>query len=282
MRAPLPASAPWPATALALVLVPAMAVAGCARPAEPVERPAGATVQRPGGATVERPAGTTAPRPGGATTRRARPDGPAPAARPLAGPASLPPVVHRVPTRDKVVFLTYDDTAERDARFLDLVRELRLPVTLFLTDRVTGPGYARFARLRSAGARLQNHTLDHTALRGLPYAGQRAEICGQQHKLRSRFGVRPRLLRPPYGAHDTAIRRAAADCGISAVVLWRASAGPAGRLTFTRGPRRLLPGDVIAVAPDEPATPDLRARTTRLLRTVREEGLRVARLEDYF
>src|SRR5690606_9342188 len=144
----------------------------------------------------------------------------------------LPPVIDRVPTRDKVVFLTYDDGAAADPGLIDLVRERRLPVALFLTDSVAGPGYAHFARLRAVGVSLQNNTLDHPALRGLPYAGQRAEICGQQRKLRSRFGARPRFLRPPHGAYDTATLRAAADCGIAAVVLSRVTVRPDGRLGF--------------------------------------------------
>ena len=182
--------------------------------------------------------GLTAPR---RRRPRARPPRPPPAARPARRAPALLPVVDRVPTRDKVVFLTYDDGAERDPRFVDMVRELRLPVSMFLTDSVVGPGYGHFARLRAVGAAVQNHTLDHTALRGLPYAGQRAEICGQQNKLKSRFGVRPRLFRPPYGAYDTTTLRAAADCGITAVVLWRASMDDAD-LTLRRrrppAPRR--------------------------------------------
>ena len=65
-----------------------------------------------------------------------------------------------------------------------MVRELRLPVSMFLTDSVAGPGYGHFARLQSVGASIQNHTLGRATLRGLPYAGQRAQICGQQDKLR--------------------------------------------------------------------------------------------------
>lgn len=151
---------------------------------------------------------------------------------------------------------------------------------MFLTDSVVGPGYAHFARLRSVGATLQNHTLDHAALRGLPYAGQRAEICGQQEKLRSRFGLRPRLFRPPYGTYDTTTLRAAADCGITALVLWRAAMGPAD-LTYTHGAHRLRPGDIIAVDPDETAGPSLTERTARLLRWLGEQGLKAGRLEDY-
>ncbi|MFE6287558.1 polysaccharide deacetylase family protein [Streptomyces sp. NPDC057877] len=201
-------------------------------------------------------------------------------ARAAGGQARLPSVVDRVATRDRVVFLTYDDGAERDPRFVEAIRELRLPVTLFLTDRVAGPGYGHFARLRSVGAGIQNHTLDHAALRGLPYAGQRAEICGQQHKLHARFGVRPHLLRPPYGAHDATTRRAAADCGITAIALWRAVATGAG-LTYVRGPQRLRPGDIISVTPDDADATAVVDRTLRVLGEVKGAGLSVGRLEDY-
>ncbi|MEH0520090.1 polysaccharide deacetylase family protein [Streptomyces stelliscabiei] len=209
----------------------------------------------------------------------ARPD--RPSRLRVAGPG-LPPVVDRVPTRDKVVFLTYDDGAEKDPAFVDMVRELRLPVSMFLTDSVVGPGYGHFARLRAVGATVQNHTLDHTALRGLPYAGQRAEICGQQHKLRQRFGARPTLFRPPYGVHDATTLRAAADCGIAAVVLWRASM-QINDLRYAVGDR-LRPGDIVLAqfrGPDQLQGATLTEMTARLLRRIQAQGLTVGRLEDY-
>ncbi len=209
--------------------------------------------------------------------------------RPPAPPGELPglpTVVDRIATEDDVVFLTFDDGAERDPRFVDMVRELRFPVTMFLTDSVAGPGYGHFARLRGVGAGLQNHTLDHRSLRGLPYAGQRAEICGQQEKLRKRFGTRPTLLRPPYGTYDTTTLHAAAECGISAVVLGRASMQADG-LRYTSGAQRLRPGDIVIVMADFRALErpgggaSLTEMTTRLLRRIQEQGLAVGRLEDY-
>ncbi|MEV5254670.1 polysaccharide deacetylase family protein [Streptomyces werraensis] len=220
-------------------------------------------------------AGCAAPSGAGHVSSRA--GGPATAV----APAPLPPVVDHVTADDPVVFLTYDDGAERDPRFIDLVRERRLPVSMFLTDSVMGPGYGHFARLRAVGANLQNHTLDHPALPGLPLAAQRAQICGQQRKLAARFGIRPRLFRPPYGRHDTTTLRAAAECGIAAVVLWRVTLEPDGHLTYTHGPRHLRPGDIVSVPSGEAPPLSLAERTTRLLTELEERDLMVGRLEEY-
>ncbi|MDO0926184.1 polysaccharide deacetylase family protein [Streptomyces sp. TG1A-8] len=265
--------------ALAAVLASTALLTGCAQSVDPIERlgrRAAEEVRPP------RPHAERAYRRWGLAAPLAAP--PSHPARPRPGRAAadtaLPRVVDRVPTADRVVFLTYDDGAERDPRFADMVRELGLPVSFFLTGSAAGPGHGRFARLRAAGAGLQNRTLHHPALPALPYSGQRAEICGQQDRLRSRLGARPRLLRPPHGAYDGTTLRAAADCALSALVLHRATLTGAG-LTYTRGPRHLCPGDVVLVDPGGPAAPGPRARTIRLLRMLQRAGLTVARLEDY-
>lgn len=282
-----PAPGPGPgaralAAVVAVVVLASALLAGCDRPAGPVAPGAGPGEEAAHGArSAKGPTHTAQPyRHWGLTAPLPAP--PSPPARRLRLPGGTPlPVAHRVPTRDRVVFLTYDDGAEKDPRFVDMVRELRLPVSMFLTDSVAGPGYGHFARLRSVGASIQNHTLDHAALRGLPYPGQRAEICGQQHKLRARFGIRPRLFRPPYGTYDATTLRAAADCGITAVVLWRAAMEGDGGLTYAHGPGRLRAGDIVSVPSGEPAGLSLRERTTRLLREIQGRGLTVGRLEDY-
>jgi hypothetical protein len=261
--------------ATAALLTAALLLAGCAQSVDPIERlgKKAADRVRPHG-----PAGEQAYRRWGLAAPLL--PAPHPPLHPLALHDALPPVVDHVDTADKVVFLTYDDGAEKDPRFVDMVRELRLPVSMFLTDSVVGPGYGHFARLQEVGASVQNHTLDHPAMSGLPYAGQRAEICGQQEKLKSRFGIRPRLFRPPYGTYDTTTLRAAADCGVTAVVLWRAAMTGDG-ITFGHGEKRLRPGDIVLVGPDEATGLTLRERTTGLLRRAQEAGLTVGRLEDY-
>ncbi|KOV59458.1 polysaccharide deacetylase [Streptomyces sp. MMG1121] len=269
---------------MAALLASALLLAGCAQSVDPIER-----LGRKAAEGVRRPRAPHGPAPDqsyrhwGLTEPLARP--PRPTARSLAlTPQSagrfLPRVMDHVPTRDPVVFLTYDDGSDKDPRFVDMVRELRLPVSMFLTDSVVGPRYDHFARLRELGAGIENHTVDHRALAGLPYAGQRAEICGQQNRLKSRLGLRPRLFRPPYGAYDTTTLRAATDCGISAIVLWRAAMTPTD-LVYTRGEHRLRPGDIVLVGPDETTGPTLRERTIHVLRRAQQRGLTVGRLEDY-
>ncbi|MDI3405535.1 polysaccharide deacetylase family protein [Streptomyces cavernicola] len=256
----------------------ALALTGCAQSVDPIERLGRKAAQK----VEERRVST-------ATARRwglDKPLAPAPkpqvrAVRAAAGPG-LPPVVDRVPTDDKVVFLTFDDGAERDPQFVRMVRELKLPVSMFLTDRVVGPGYAHFGELRSVGATVQNHTLDHPYLPGLSYEGQRWEICGQQDKLKQRFGIEPRLFRPPYGEYNDDTLRAAADCGISAVVLWRASMQAKDLRYAAEG--RLRPGDIILAhfrGPAELGGATLTEATARMLRSIQAQGYTVARLEDY-
>jgi peptidoglycan/xylan/chitin deacetylase (PgdA/CDA1 family) len=245
--------------ALVAGLLAVVLLTGCAQSVDPIERLGKKAAQR------VRPHDSAYRRWGLAAPLARAPRPPARFTARTEGPG-LPPVVDHVRTRDRVVFLTYDDGAERDPRFIDMVRELRLPVSMFLTDSVVGPGYGHFARLRAVGASVQNHTLDHASLRGLPYAGQRAEICGQQDKLKRRFGLRPRLLRPPYGSYDTTTLRAAADCGVAAIVLGR-------RVS----PRRLHAGDILLGSDG----PNPTRTTTRLLRRMQTQGLAPARLEDY-
>ncbi|MEU8585521.1 polysaccharide deacetylase family protein [Streptomyces sp. NPDC048664] len=281
-----------PFAALLAAALAAGPLSGCAPSVDPIERLGRKAAQKVG-PRHERP-----DRP----YRRWGLDAPlAPAPRPPRPPADWsspkragpPKVLDRVPTRDRVVFLTYDEGAERNPRFLDMVRELRLPVSVFLGEAAAGPDDARLARLRTAGAVVESRPLGHRALRGRPYGEQRAAICGRRDRPRRPPGSSPRLLRPPYGAYDRTTLRAAADCGVTALILWRPrpfpppvpGAGPGSLVGGTpdHGPPRapLGPGDI--VRPHEPGHPlaELPAETARVLRRAQASGLTVARLEDY-
>jgi peptidoglycan/xylan/chitin deacetylase (PgdA/CDA1 family) len=228
-----------------------------------------------------------------ATAAAYRKWGLAPLAAPPAPPATKPsrpaaegggvPVISEIPTKQKIVFLTFDDGAEKDPKFVTMMRELKIPFTMFLTDAAIRADYGYFKPLQNLGAGVQNHTLTHPNLRTLGASAQKQEICGQQTRLKAEYGTTPRLLRPPYGNWNEDTRAAAASCGLEAIVLWRESM-QITNMQYQRGDRKLHPGDIILAhfrGPSELKGTTMTEMTANLLRHIQEQGFAVARLEDY-
>ncbi|WP_328943046.1 polysaccharide deacetylase family protein [Streptomyces sp. NBC_00250] len=267
----------------------ALLVTGCAAE-EPEAAPAPAKTTAP---AVEPSAGHKAPEaPGGATAAAYRRWGLKPFAAPPAPPATKPvtrepggpvPVISDIPTTEKIVFITIDDGAEKDPEFVTMMKDLKVPVTMFLTDSAIRADYGYFAPLVAQGHGLANHTLTHPNLRTLPKDAQRREICGQQTKLAKRYGTAPRLFRPPYGNWNEATRAAAGECDVDAIVLWRESM-QIKNMQYQRGDRKLHPGDIILAhfrGPSELKGRTMTEMTATMLRRIQEQGFTVARLEDY-
>ncbi|GAB2722661.1 polysaccharide deacetylase family protein [Streptomyces bullii] len=194
----------------------------------------------------------------------------------------LPPVFTTVPTKDKVVFLTIDDGAEKDPEFLRMTRELRIPYTAFLSDYLVKEDYAYFGKMQAQGAALNNHTLHHPYLPALSYARQKREICGMQDVIEERYGKRPVLFRPPFGNYDRATLHAAKACGIRYVPLWNEEVF-VDRWEYREWDRALHPGDIVLShfrgrEHWKGAMPDM---IRRFLNKVTAEGYAVGRLEDY-
>ncbi|MFF1376884.1 polysaccharide deacetylase family protein [Streptomyces sp. NPDC058308] len=198
------------------------------------------------------------------------------------GQSSLPPVFTTIPTKEKVVFLTIDDGAEKDPALLRMMGELHLPYTAFLSDYLVKEDYGYFKKMQDRGVTLNNHTLHHRYLPGLSYEGQRREICGMQDVIAKHYGKRPELFRPPYGNYNRDTLRAAKSCGVKAVPLW-ASEAFADHMEWREWDKDLHPGDIILThfrgREDWKGTmPDM---VRRVMKTVTDKGYAVAKLEDY-
>jgi peptidoglycan/xylan/chitin deacetylase (PgdA/CDA1 family) len=200
----------------------------------------------------------------------------------LSGVAVLPradtpgaaPVVTRVDTDDPVVFLTIDDGVSRTAEVADALADLGAPATLFLLDQPITLDAPFFRDL--PGTLVEAHTRSHTDLRGQPQEEQQAEICGNADTIAAAFGRRPTLFRPPYGHYDDATLRAAAACGMAAVVLWQAVVEE-GQMSFRDGDVGLQRGDIVLLHLEPGLRRDLRA----LADQAAGAGLQIALLEDY-
>lgn len=155
------------------------------------------------------------------------------------------PVVTSLPTKQPVVFLGIDDGANKTPDELQALQANHVKATLFLARLfiANDPGF--FAAFQTAGNRIEDHSLDHLvdAADIKSYAVQKEQICGMADYELHQYGQRPILFRPPGGSYSSAMRRAAADCGMKAIVTWVAKAN-GGSMQYQFGDH-LRPGDVV-------------------------------------
>ncbi|MGO1019463.1 polysaccharide deacetylase family protein [Streptomyces rubiginosohelvolus] len=194
----------------------------------------------------------------------------------------LPPVFTTVPTKERIVFLTMDDGAEKDPELLRMMTELDIPYSAFVSDYVINDDYGYFKKMQQRGVTISNHTLNHRYLPGLSHAEQKREICGQQEKILKHYGKRPTLFRPPYGNYNRDTLVVAKSCGITAVPLWSSEAFP-DRMEWREWDQDLHPGDVVLThfrgkEDWKGSMPDM---VRRVMKTITDKGYAVAKLEDY-
>jgi len=168
----------------------------------------------------------------------------APDITPPSASEGLAPTLYSVNTQHPVVFLTIDDGLYREPEAAAKMREANIQASLFLTQQYVSQSPDYFASIaRETDSTIQNHTLSHRDLPQLSYEDQKHEICQTSDNYAATYGKRPDLFRPPYGDYDANTRRAAADCGMKAVILWSATVD-GGQMHYQVGDR-LRPGDIV-------------------------------------
>jgi peptidoglycan/xylan/chitin deacetylase (PgdA/CDA1 family) len=188
---------------------------------------------------------------------------------------SVAPIISRVPTTNPVVFFTIDDGMVRDPAVIDFLRVRHIPVTMFPVPAYVHQDPAYFDAIHALGASAQDHTLTHPDLRKLGGAALQKEVCGVLDDYAGRFGARPWLMRPPFGYLSQSVPVVARQCGIRAVITWRATMND-GRLDV-QGGGPLQPGDIILMH----FRTDLRGNLEVALNAARAAGLQPAALEQY-
>ncbi|MFD0203930.1 MULTISPECIES: polysaccharide deacetylase family protein [Saccharothrix] len=186
----------------------------------------------------------------------------------------LVPVIRRIETDRPYVFITIDDGAVRHPAAVELMRKSGVEPTLFLNSKHVD-GHAEYFRQFEGVATVHAHTSTHPDLLGKPYEFQRQEICGNADLLRVQLGAKPKLFRPPFGNFDHTTRRAAADCGFTALVMWTAAVND-GVVQFQAG-GRLNAGDIVLMHFRHTFVEDFLA----FLERCKADGLTPVVLEDF-
>ncbi|MEE1784382.1 polysaccharide deacetylase family protein [Streptomyces sp. SP17BM10] len=264
---------------------------GAAAPAPTSTAPAGG--QPPGGAAPTAAASTPAASQAAGDAAWAKwnlkPLAPAPAP-PADKPIKLErtgtvPVFSEVKTSDKVVFVTIDDGAEKDPKFVEMLTDLKVPITMFLTKDIVKNDYGYFKPLQALGNHIQNHTVTHPVMSKLSPEKQKSEICDDQAALTQQYGTAPLLFRPPFGdgANTPTLNTSVQECGPRAIVLWRESM-QIHDMQYQSGDKKLKPGDIILAhfrGPKELKGATMTQMFGELLARIQEQGFSVARLDDY-
>jgi hypothetical protein len=221
---------------------------------QPASAPApGAPASPAGGTNVYRGSATTASGVDAELIRHRyqglKPFAPAPAppaVKPITLSASDPTVFSHVPMTDKVVFVTIDDGIEKDPRFIQMVKDLQIPIAISLADVLIRDDYAYFEKLHETGyVSIQNHTVTHPLhMPSLPASRQFDEIAGQQDKLRKEYGTTPYIFRPPGGNYDTTTIESARAAGLKGLMLWK-EAMEITDMEYQTSAHTLNPGDII-------------------------------------
>ncbi|SCF28277.1 polysaccharide deacetylase family protein [Micromonospora chokoriensis] len=205
------------------------------------------------------------------------PDAPPPQPVPLPPTTGSAPFWHRLPTDQKVAFITIDDGGlARPSDVADFVWRARIPVTMFLNSPAAEEHPEYFRQIQVAGGVVENHTINHTSLAGRSYDYQKREICGAADRLEALFGKRATLFRPPFGEHDSTTLKAAHDCGAKAVVHWTETVHE-GKVRYQTPEKVVRPGDVLLMHFRPALMDDLLAA----LKAIHRAGLTPALLEDY-
>lgn len=155
------------------------------------------------------------------------------------------PVISKINTSQKVIFLTIDDGGTKNADMLGLLTSNGIKASLFLDNNFISNNYDFFKAFKAAGMYIENHAVHHIYAKpgAISYENQKQEICGMADIIQNKYGQRPTLYRAPGGWIDSNTTAAAAACGMKAVVQWSAKVN-GGAVQYQVG-SSFRPGDIV-------------------------------------
>jgi len=209
----------------------------------------------------------------------------APSVKPITLDPQDPTIFSKVPATENICFVTVDDGIDKDPAFIQMVKDVQIPITVSLADTLIRDDYAYFEQLYETGyVSIQNHTVNHPlSMPSLSYQEQLDEIAGQQTKLAREYGVEPYIFRPPGGNYDSVTREAVRGAGLKGMMLWK-EAMEIQDMEYQTSDRQLRPGDIILCHFRGPA--QLKGETmvrmmTHLYSHIQAQGFTVADVTKY-
>jgi peptidoglycan/xylan/chitin deacetylase (PgdA/CDA1 family) len=149
------------------------------------------------------------------------------------------------------VRLTFDDGPNRTAtpEILDTLAAHGVTATFFVVGQMAAAHPAIVRRESREGHIIGNHSWDHPDLTTLERAQVELELQRTNDVIEQVTRTAPTQWRPPYGATNPAVQAAAADVGLTSMVLWtvdpRDWADPPATTVRDRVLQAVRPGSIV-------------------------------------
>lgn len=119
------------------------------------------------------------------------------------------------------VALTFDDGPDTNVtpRVLDTLKKTGTPATFFVVGRQFAGNEALMKRTLAEGHAMGTHSWDHPQLPRLAEGDMRWQIFATKDAVEKVTGLRPTLMRPPYGMYNNAVISMLTESG-DGVILW--------------------------------------------------------------
>jgi peptidoglycan/xylan/chitin deacetylase (PgdA/CDA1 family) len=211
----------------------------------------------------------------------------------------LPGIVLRLPTRDRVIALTFDACGGKngsgyDAKLINYLISQHIPATLFINSRWIDANRNTFLRLaRNPLFEIENHGTLHKPLsvtgrsiygiKGTDSVPQAVdEVVDNEHKIEQLTGRKPKFFRPGTAYYDeigVQIVKASGEVPVNFDII-----GDAGATYNTEQVKHALlkakPGSIIIMHFNQPAH-DTAKGVMAAIPLLKQKGFHFVKLEDY-
>ena len=123
--------------------------------------------------------------------------------------------------RPKEVALTFDDGPDHlwTPRVLDILAHYQLKATFMCVGQMVKYNPSVLERMVAEGHTIGNHSWDHPYFTKIPLSAVQEQVERTTEQIEAVVGLKPRLVRPPYGAVNEDVIRTLGEAG-NEIVLW--------------------------------------------------------------
>lgn len=191
--------------------------------------------------------------------------------------------IYCVETEEKQIAISFDAAWGNDdtQTLIDILAEYNVPATFFVVGSWVDKYPESVKALSDAGHQVQNHSNTHPHMPQLSKMQMTDEIETCNRKIEAVTGVRPTLLRPPYGDYDNALMEVVSSLDMMTIqwsvdsLDWKDSS--TADSICKRVTSKVQPGSIVLFHNDADHTPEA---LPTILKTLKEQGYEFIFISD--